>query len=42
MIYSRGFMRVDMQANHALQQTRHERRGCNPRVPCAGLLRLSR
>jgi hypothetical protein len=25
-----------MTANHALQRTRRERRGCNPCVPCAG------
>ena len=24
--------------NHALKRTRRERRGCNPRVPCAGSL----
>ncbi|MDB6027086.1 MAG: hypothetical protein JWM68_3309 [Verrucomicrobiales bacterium] len=26
--------------NHALQRTRRERRGCNPRVPCPGSLSL--
>jgi hypothetical protein len=29
-------------ANHALQRTRLERRGCNPRVPRAGSLSLGR
>jgi hypothetical protein len=29
-------------ANHALQRTRHERRGCNSRVLCAGSLSLGR
>jgi hypothetical protein len=27
-------------ANHALQRTRRERRGCNRCLPCAGLLSL--
>jgi len=30
------------QANHALQQTRRERRGCSRGVPCAGSLSLGR
>jgi hypothetical protein len=29
-------------ANHALQRTRRERRGCNPRIPWAGSLSLGR
>ena len=29
-----------MQANHAQQRTRRDRRGCNPRVSCAGSLSL--
>ena len=29
-----------MTPNHTLQRTRRERRGCNPRVPCAGSLSL--
>jgi hypothetical protein len=28
--------------NHALQQTRRERRGCNRGVPCSGSLSLGR
>ena len=35
-------MSNEMTANHALQRTRRERRGCNPRVPCAGSLSLGR
>src|SRR5262245_43159047 len=27
---------MNSRPNHALQQTRRERRGCNPYVPCAG------
>ena len=33
---------VSLAANHALQRTRRERRGCNPCVPCAGSLSLGR
>ena len=29
-------------ANHALQRTAADRRGCNPRVPLAGSLSLGR
>ncbi len=29
-------------ANHALQRTRREHRGCNPCVPCAGSLSFGR
>jgi hypothetical protein len=43
-----GFL-IDMPPNpyqaravNALQRTRRERRGCNPRVPCAGSLSLGR
>jgi hypothetical protein len=32
----------DQWPNHALQRTRHERRGCNSRVPSAGSLSLGR
>ncbi len=35
-------MRVDLQANHALQRTRHVAVVCNPRVPRAGSLSLGR
>jgi hypothetical protein len=31
-----------MTANHALQRTRHERRGCHRGVPRAGSLSLGR